>query len=87
MQENDFEVVSCPCTDNRITLPHLTIRTKHKLSTVEKRGERIKNNLEDLPYNMSIMAVLIIHGGYFVMSFIVIFGRNGKKGNKDACKI
>jgi len=48
MQVNVVEVVSLPCTDDRITLPHSTIRTKHKLSSVEKRIERTKNQLEDL---------------------------------------
>jgi len=48
MQVNIFEVVSRPCTDDTITLPHPTVRTKHKLSSVEKRVERTKNNIEDL---------------------------------------
>jgi len=35
VQMNVFEVVSHPCTDDRITLPHPTNHTKHKLSSVE----------------------------------------------------
>jgi len=49
MQLNVFEVFSRPCADDRITLQHPTVRTKHKLSSVEKRLDRTKNKLEDLP--------------------------------------
>jgi len=87
MQVNVFKVVSHPCTHDRITLPHPTFCTKHKLSSVEKRVERMKNTLEDLPYNLSIVDLLFFHVSCFSMSFKVIFRRNGKKGNKDACKI
>jgi len=86
MEVNAFEVVSRPCTDDRITLPHPTVRTKHKLSSVEKRVERMNNKLEDLSSNLSIVDVLFLHGSCFSMSFKVIFRRNGQKGNKDACK-
>jgi len=87
MTVNVSEVVSRQCTDDRITLPHLTVRTKHKLSTVEKRLERTKNKLEDIPSNHSIVDLLVLHASWYSMSFKVIFQRNGKKGNKDACKI
>jgi len=49
MQVNVTEVVSHPCTDDRITLPHLTVPTKHKYCGVEKCIYRSKNNLENLP--------------------------------------
>jgi hypothetical protein len=87
MQVNVFEVVNRPCTDDRITLPHLTVRTNHKLSSVEKRVNRTKHKLEDLPSNLSIVDLLFLHGSCFSMSFKVIFWSNGKKGNKDAGKI
>jgi len=84
---NVFEVVSRPYTDDRITLPHLTIHTKHKLSSVEKRVERTNNKLNELPSNLLIVDLLFLHGSCFSMSFKAIFRSNGKKGNKDACKI
>jgi hypothetical protein len=80
-------VVSRPCTDDRITLPHLTICTTHKRSSVEKRIEGTKNKLEDLPLIFSILDLLFLHGSHFAVSFKVIFWRNGKKDSKDACKI
>jgi len=46
MQVNVFEVVSRLCTDDRITLLHLTVCTKHKLSNVEKHIERKNNRLD-----------------------------------------
>jgi len=49
MEVNVFGVVRCPWTDDRITLPHPTICTKHKLFIIEKAVERMKNKLEDLP--------------------------------------
>ena len=49
VQVNVFKVVSRPCTDDRITLLHSTVRTKYILSSVEKHVERTKNKLEDLP--------------------------------------
>jgi len=49
MQVNVFEVVSGPCTDDRITLPHPTVRSKHKLPKIEKLVERTKNKLADHP--------------------------------------
>jgi hypothetical protein len=49
MQVNVFEIVSHPCTDDRITLPHPAGRTEQKFSSVEKPVERTKNMLEDLP--------------------------------------
>ena len=78
---NDFEVVSRERTDDRITLLHPTVRTKHKPSPVEKRIERANNKLEDLPQNLPIVDLLFLHGSCFSMSFKVIFRRNGKKGN------
>jgi len=87
MQVNVFEVVSHPCTDDRITLPHLTVCTKHTLASVEKHVERTKNKLEDHPYNLLIVDLLFLQGRGLSMSFKVRFRRNGKKGNKDACKV
>jgi hypothetical protein len=87
MQVNIFEVVSRPCTDDRITLPHPAICTKQKLYSVEKRVDRTKNKLEDLPYNLSIVDSLFLHGSCSSMSCTVIFRRKSKKGNKDACMI
>ena len=87
MHVNVFGVFSRPCTDDRITLPHPTVRTKHKPSSVEKRVERTKDKPEDLPYNLSIVDLVFLHGSCFSISFKVIFRRTGKKGNKDACKI
>jgi len=87
IQVNVFEVVSRHGTDDRITLPHPTVRTKHKLSSVEKRVERTKNTPKDLPYNLSIVDLLFLHRSYFSMSFEVIFRNNGKKRNNDAYKI
>jgi hypothetical protein len=87
MQVNVFEVVSRPCTDDRITMPHLTVSPKHKLSSVEQLVKRTKNMLEYILHNISIVDLLFLHGSCFSMSFKVIFQRNGKKGNKDACNI
>jgi len=39
---NDFDFVSHPCTDDRITLPHPTVPTKHTLSSGEKHVDRVK---------------------------------------------
>jgi len=86
-QVNVFEVVSLPCTDDRITLPHPVVSKKHKLSGVEKRVKRTKNKPEDFPQNLSIVDLLFLHGSSFSMSFKVIFQKNGKNGSKDACKI
>ena len=86
MQVNVFEIVSRPCTDDRITLPHPTFRTKHNLSSVEIRVERTKNKLEDLPHNLPIVDVLFHHSSCFSMAFKMIIRMNGK-GNNDACKI
>ena len=55
VQVNVFEVVRCPCTDDRITLPHSTVRAMHKLSSVEKHVERAKNKVENLPSNFKIV--------------------------------
>jgi len=49
MHVNDSEVVSHPCRDDRISLPHPNVRTKHKLSIVEQHVERMKNQFEDIP--------------------------------------
>jgi len=65
----------------------LTPHPTHKLSGVEKRVERTKNKLKVLAYNLSIVDMLFLHGSCFSKSFKVKFGRNQKKGNKDACKI
>jgi hypothetical protein len=46
MQVNDLEVVSRPCTDDRITLPHLTFRTKRNACCVEMHLERTKIHLK-----------------------------------------
>jgi len=48
-QVNVFEVVRRPCTDDRMTLPHPTVRTQLKLFSVAMRFKRMKNKLEDLP--------------------------------------
>jgi hypothetical protein len=61
MPVNVFEVVSHPGTDVRIPLLHTTVRTKHKLSRVEKHIERTKNKLQNLPYNLSIVDLLFLH--------------------------
>jgi len=84
---NVLKVVIQRCTDDRITLPHLTIQSKHKLSNVEKRVKRGKNMLEPLPEILSTVDWSIIHRRCSSMSLKVIFRRSGKKGNKDACKI
>ena len=62
MQVNVFEVVSHPGTDDGITLLHPTVRTKHKLSSVETRVERTKNTLKALPYNLSMVDLLFLYG-------------------------
>ena len=87
MQVNVLEVVSRACTDDRITSLHPTIRTSHKHSSDEKHVEGTKNNLNDPSNNLSIVDLLFFHGRCFSMFFKVIIRRNGKKGNKDACKI
>jgi hypothetical protein len=87
MQITDFKIVSRPCTDDRITLPHPIARTKHKLSCVEKRVERTKSRLEDLPEHLLMVDLLLFHGSGFSMAFKVIFQRNGKKGSNDVCMI
>jgi hypothetical protein len=51
------------------------------------RIERTKYKLEDLPYILSIVDLLFLHGSGFSTSFKVILRNNGKKGEKDACKI
>jgi hypothetical protein len=60
MAENVFEVVSHPCRDTTITLPHPTVCTMLKLSSVETRVKRTKNKLEDLPYNVSNADLLFL---------------------------
>jgi len=87
MRVNVSKVVSHPCTDDRITLPHPTVPTKDKLSRVEKCIKRTKNKLEDHTSNLSIVDLLFLHGGCVSMTFKVILRRNGKKGDKDAWKI
>jgi hypothetical protein len=87
MQVNVFEVVSRPFTADRISLLHSTVRTKHQLSSVEMRIQRTKSMIEDLLYNLSIVDLMFLHSSCFSMSFKVVFRRNGKKGNKNTCKI
>ena len=84
---NVVEVVSSKCTDDRIPIPPQTVCTKHFLSSVEQRLEWTKNQLKDLHYNLLTVDLLFIHGSDFCKSSQVIFHRNGKKDNKDACKI
>ena len=45
---NVFNVVSYPFTDDRIILPHLTLRTKHELSSIEEVVKRTKNKLNNI---------------------------------------
>jgi len=42
LQVDVFKVVSHPCTDDKISFTHPTVRTKPKLSSVNKRVERAK---------------------------------------------
>ena len=49
LQVNVFNLVSRPCTDDRMMLPHLTISTMNTFTSVEEPAERTKNILEDLP--------------------------------------
>ena len=49
VQEIVFKVVSHPCTDNRITLPHLIIRTENMRSWTDKRMERMNSKLKAVP--------------------------------------
>ena len=86
VQVNVLEVVSRLCTDDRITMTHLTVPTKHELSSVEKRVKWAKNMLKDLPQNFSLVDLLFLHGSWSSMSSKVIFRRNEKKCNKDGCK-
>jgi len=84
---NVFKVVSCLCTDDRITLPHPTLLIKYKVSSIEKRFERTKNLPVDYPSHHSIVDLLFLHGSCSSLSSKAIFQRNRKKGNKDACMI
>lgn len=87
MQVNVFEVVSYPCTDDIMEMLYATVHTKHKLSRFELCVERVKDNLEVLPWNLSILDLGILHARSVCMCFAVIFGRNRNKGNENACKI
>jgi hypothetical protein len=60
-----FDAVSHSCTDARITLPHLTIWTKHILYSIEQSIECTKNKLEDLPQNLLIVHLLFYYGSWF----------------------
>jgi len=44
--QNVFEIITHPCKDERITLPHPTIRTKHKLLSFENHIKRKIYQLE-----------------------------------------
>jgi len=87
MQLNVFEVVSSPCTCDRMTLPHLAIRTNCRFSGVEKRTNRMNNKLKTLSSNLSIIDLLFVHSSCFSISLKVIFPRNRKNGTKGTCKI
>jgi len=87
MQVNVFEIVSRPCTDDRITLRHPAVCTQHKPSSGETHLEWNKNKLDDLPENLSIVALVFLHGRCFSMLFEVILQIDGKKNNRDARKI
>jgi len=79
----DFDAVRYPCPDDRITLPCLTVRTQHEVSSVDKHIERKRNNLEDFHSNSMILDLLFLQGSYFSMLFILTFRKNGKKGNNN----
>ena len=84
---NVLEVVSDPCTDDRVSFPLLTVSTEHDCSRVEQCIKRTQNQVEGIPEYLLILDLLFCHGSCFSMSFEVIFRRNGKNGNKDVCKI
>jgi hypothetical protein len=87
LQVNLFEVVSRPCTEDRILLPHPTVHTKHKLSIVKTHVKRTINKLENHAHNLFIVDLLFLHSSCFSMSFQVLFQRNRTNSNKDAWKI
>jgi hypothetical protein len=65
VQVSVFDAVSHSCTDARITLPHLTIQTKHILYSIEQSVECTKYKLEDLPQNLLIVHLLFYFGSWF----------------------
>ena len=63
-------------------MPHLIVRRKHKLSTVQNDIERTKIKFEDLPKNLTIVDWLFLCASCSSMSFKVILWQNGKKGKR-----
>jgi hypothetical protein len=42
------DIVTCPCTDGRITLTHPAVGTEHEIYSLQKYVERMKNQLKEL---------------------------------------
>jgi hypothetical protein len=49
-----------------MSLPHLTIKTKHKSFRREERVEGLKYPFEDLSQNVSIVDLLVFHSSGFL---------------------
>jgi len=79
---NGFEVVIRPCKDGRISLPHPTIHSKQKVSSVQNRVEITNEKVEDILWNLSIVDFLFLFHRCVSMSLKAIFWRNQTKGNK-----
>jgi len=79
---NVFEVVSCPCTDDRIALLHLTFHTYHKLYSVEKHINRIKSQLHELHSHLTIIDWLYVHGSPYRCPLEWYFRCHGKRATR-----
>jgi len=62
VQVNVFEVVSCPGTDDRITLPHPIICTQHMLLSLEQCVQGTRKLVKDLSENHLNVDLLFLHG-------------------------
>jgi hypothetical protein len=64
VEVNAFEVGSHSCSDDRITLPHPTVCTKSKCSSVVNCSWGMKNMLKDHTIDLTIVDLRFCYSSY-----------------------